>query len=102
MQDVNWISQPSDPTLRTVISANSSGLRSMSSLLLPYDSDLETARSSPPFSASSRSPFRVPDFCDVSPWTRRMLFLRAERVVGFGCCQTHGCTAERLRRGGGS
>ena len=59
-----------------------------------------TARSSPPFSASSRSPFRVPDFCDVSPWTRRMLFLRAERVVGFGCCQTHGCTAERLRRGG--
>ena len=29
-----------------------------------------------------------------------MLFLRAERVVGFGCCQTHGCTAERLRRGG--
>ena len=24
----------------------------------------------------------------------------AERVVGFGCCQTHGCTAERRRHGG--
>ena len=59
-----------------------------------------TARSSPPFSAGSRSPLGVPDFCDVSPRTRRTLFLRAERVVGFGCCQSHGCTAKWLRREG--
>ena len=32
--------------------------------------------------------------------TRRIRFLRAERVVGFGCCQTQSCTAKRLRREG--
>ena len=40
----------------------------------------------------------VPDFCDVSPRTRRTLFLRAEWVVCFGCCQMQGCTAKWLRR----
>ena len=59
-----------------------------------------TARSSPAFSAGSRSPLEVPDLCDVSPRTRRTLFLRAERVVGFGCCQTQDCTAKWLRREG--
>ena len=34
------------------------------------------------------------------PRTRRMRFLRAERVVGFGCCQSQSCTANWLRHEG--
>ena len=30
--------------------------------------------------------------------TRRMRFLRAERMIVFGCCQSQGCTAMWLRR----
>ncbi len=41
---------------------------------------LGTAHSSPPKSAGSRSPLVVPEFRDVSLWTRRMWFLRAERL----------------------
>ncbi len=32
--------------------------------------------------------------------TRRMRFLRAERMIIFDCCQSHGCTAKWLRREG--
>ena len=40
----------------------------------------------------------MPEFRDVSPRTRRMGFLRAERVLDFGCCQSQSCTAEWQRR----
>ena len=40
------------------------------------------------------------EVCDVRLRARRIRFLRAERVLDFGCCQSQGCTAKWLRREG--
>ena len=59
-----------------------------------------TACSPRALSSGLRHALGVQDVRGVSRPARRMRFLRAERMIIFGCCQSQGCTAEWLRREG--
>ena len=61
---------------------------------------LGTAHSSPSYPASSRPAVGVPESRDAPPSDSSHSVFCAERVVGFGCCHSQGCTAKWLRREG--